>query len=72
MVERDENFAYSVADYTPTEHREDNGNGVPEPHTMALRIVRDRVKEACEEDATDVTPFIGPCAMRVGGYAAAA
>jgi len=52
VVERDENFAYSVADYTPTERREDNGNGAPEPHTMALRIVRDRVKEACEEGAT--------------------
>jgi hypothetical protein len=52
VVERDENFAYSVADYTPTERREDNGNGAPEPHTMALRNVRDRVKEACEEGAT--------------------
>ena len=49
VVERDENFAYSVADYTPTERREDNGQGAPEPHTMALRIVKDRVKEASEE-----------------------
>ncbi len=52
VVERDENFAYSVADYTPTERREDNGQGAAEPHTMALRIVRDRVREACEEGAT--------------------
>lgn len=49
VVERDENFAYSVSDYTPTERREDDGKGAPEPHTMALRIVKDRVKEACEE-----------------------
>jgi hypothetical protein len=48
-VERDENFAYSVSDYTPTERREDDGKGAPEPHTMALRIVKDRVREACEE-----------------------
>lgn len=49
VVERDENFAYSVSDYTPTERREDDGKGAPEPHTMALRIVKDRAKEACEE-----------------------
>jgi hypothetical protein len=52
VVERDENFAYSVSDYTPTERREDDGKGAPEPHTMALRIVKDRVREACEEGAT--------------------
>lgn len=49
VVERDQNFAYSVSDYTPTERREDNGQGAPEPHTMALRIIKDRVREACEE-----------------------
>jgi len=52
VVERDENFAYSVADYTPTERREDNGQGPAEPHTMALRIVKDRVREAAEEGST--------------------
>ena len=52
VVERDENFAYSVADYTPTERREDNGQGSPEPNTMALRIVKDRVNEALEEGCT--------------------
>ena len=46
VVERDHDFAYSVWDYTPTERREDQGQGDPEPHTMALRIVKDRVKEA--------------------------
>lgn len=46
VVERDENFAYSVWDYTPTERREDQGQGDPEPHTMALRIVKDRVRQA--------------------------
>ena len=49
VVERDHDFAYSVWDYTPTERREDQGQGDPEPHTMALRIVKDRVKESRAE-----------------------
>jgi hypothetical protein len=49
VVERDHDFAYSVWDYTPTERREDMGQGDPEPHTMALRIVKDRVMEARSE-----------------------
>jgi hypothetical protein len=48
VVERDSDFAYSVWDWTPTERREDNGQGDPEPHTMALRIVRDAVQRARE------------------------
>ena len=46
VVERDHDFAYSVWDYTPTERREDQGQGDPEPNTMALRVVKDRVKQA--------------------------
>jgi hypothetical protein len=46
VVERDADFAYSVWDWTPTERREDEGQGDPEPHTMALRIVRDAVQRA--------------------------
>jgi hypothetical protein len=46
VVERDHDFAYSVWDYTPTERREDQGQGDPEPNTMALRIVKARVKHA--------------------------
>jgi hypothetical protein len=46
VVERDHDFAYSVWDYTPTERREDQGQGDPEPHTMALRIVKDQVLKA--------------------------
>jgi hypothetical protein len=49
VVERDQDFAYSVWDYTPTERREDQGQGDPEPNTMALRIVKDRVLEARAE-----------------------
>lgn len=41
VVERDENYAFSVHDFTPTERREDNGHGDPEPKTMILRIVKD-------------------------------
>jgi hypothetical protein len=50
VVERDHDFAYSVWDYTPTERREDQGQGDPEPHTMALRIVKDQVLKARGED----------------------
>jgi hypothetical protein len=50
VVERDQDFAYSVWDYTPTERREDQGQGDPEPNTMALRIVKDRVLEARRGD----------------------
>lgn len=46
VVERDHDFAYSVWDYTPTERREDQGQGDPEPHTMALRLVKDHVFQA--------------------------
>lgn len=49
VVERDQDFAYSVWDYTPTERREDQGQGDPEPNTMALRIVKDRVFQARSE-----------------------
>jgi hypothetical protein len=50
VVERDEDFAYSVWDYTPTERREDQGQGDPEPNTMALRLVKDRVLKARGEN----------------------
>jgi len=50
VVERNQDFAYSVWDYTPTERREDQGQGDPEPNTMALRIVKDRVLKARSED----------------------
>jgi hypothetical protein len=39
-----------VWDYTPTERREDQGQGDPEPNTMALRIVKERVLKARGED----------------------
>ncbi|WP_411869225.1 bifunctional DNA primase/polymerase [Vulcanococcus limneticus] len=44
MVERDIQGTYSVWDHTPTERRTDEGQGDPEPSTMALRIVRDRAR----------------------------
>jgi len=46
VVERDHDFAYSVWDYTPRERQEDQGQGDPEPHTMALRLVKDHVFQA--------------------------
>lgn len=44
VVERDVNGVYSVWDHTPTERRSDEGQGDPEPATIALRIVRDRAR----------------------------
>ena len=41
IVQRDENLSYSISDFTPTERREDNGQGDPDPTTSVLRIVRD-------------------------------
>ena len=52
VVERNADFAYSVWDYTPTERREDQGQGDPEPNTMALRIVKEHVLKARGEDGT--------------------
>ena len=41
IVQRDENLSYSISDFTPTERRDANGQGDPDPTTTALRIVRD-------------------------------
>lgn len=45
VVERDENYSYSMFDYTPTERREDGGTGDPEPDSICLRILRDTAVE---------------------------
>ena len=41
IVQRDENLSYSISDFTPTEKRDADGQGDPDPTTSALRIVRD-------------------------------
>jgi len=43
IVHRDENFSYSVWDFTPTEKREDNGQGDPDPNTTCLKVVKEHV-----------------------------
>ena len=53
VVERDENYMYSVSDFTPTQRREDNGTGNPEPDTMTLRIVKDHALDARERGSDD-------------------
>lgn len=53
VVERDADFAYSLWDYTPTERKSDGPEGPSEPHTVALRIVRDFVKQAREAGSRD-------------------
>lgn len=55
IVRRDENFAFSVEDYTPTVRREDGGQGDPDPFTLVLGIVKD----ACEAQAEAEKPQIG-------------
>jgi hypothetical protein len=59
LVERNVDFSYSVRDFTPTERRSDFGQGDPEPHTMALRIIRDAKRDAGE------MPFKGLTAAEV-------
>ena len=44
-VSRDENFAYSVDDYTPTLRMEDEGQGDADPFTQVLDIVKQGCKE---------------------------
>ncbi|MCP9791499.1 bifunctional DNA primase/polymerase [Vulcanococcus limneticus] len=59
MVERDVNGTYSVWDHTPTERRTDEGQGDPEPMTMALRIVRDRARgEGAPEERRMTAPEV--------------
>jgi hypothetical protein len=53
VVERDANYAYSVADFTPTQRNEDDGNGDPEADTMTLQIVKDHALEARESGKDD-------------------
>jgi hypothetical protein len=43
-VTRDENFAYSVDDYTPTVRRDDEGQGDADPFTLVLDIVKQGCK----------------------------
>jgi hypothetical protein len=53
VVERDANYTYSVADFTPTQRHEDDGNGDPEADTMTLQIVKDYALEARESGKDD-------------------
>ena len=41
MVRRDENFAYSVADYTPTVRRMDGGTGDEDAFTLVLGLIKE-------------------------------
>lgn len=44
IVQRDENLSYSISDFTPTEKKDADGRGDPDPTTSVLRIVRDFFK----------------------------
>jgi len=56
-VTRDENFAYSVDDYTPTVRMEDEGQGDADPFTLVLDIVKRGCKdqEAAERARVGLT-----------------
>jgi hypothetical protein len=41
LVRRDENFAYSIADYTPTVPRTDGGTGDEDPYTLVLGLIKE-------------------------------
>ena len=50
IVERDQDFAYSLWDYTPTLRRDDGGNGDPDPHTLVLEIIKEHAKQTERAD----------------------
>ena len=56
-VSRDENFAYSVDDYTPTVRMEDDGQGDADPFTQVLDIVKQgcKAQEAAERARVGLT-----------------
>lgn len=54
-VKRDENFAYSVDDYTPTVRREDEGQGDADPFTLVLDIV----KQGCKAQEAEERARVG-------------
>lgn len=54
-VTRDENFAYSVDDYTPTVRREDEGQGDADPFTLVLDIV----KQGCKAQEVEERSRVG-------------
>jgi hypothetical protein len=41
LVRRDENFAFSVSDYTPTVRRTDGGTGDEDPYTLVLGLIKE-------------------------------
>jgi hypothetical protein len=53
-VSRDENFAYSVDDYTPTVRMEDDGQGDADPFTQVLDIVKQGCKAQEAEERVRV------------------
>jgi hypothetical protein len=53
-VKRDENFAYSVDDYTPTVRLEDQGQGDADPFTLVLDIVKQGCKAQLAEERARV------------------
>ena len=54
-VKRDENFAYSVDDYTPTVRLEDQGQGDADPFTLVLDIV----KQGCKAQEAEERARVG-------------
>lgn len=50
VTERNADFEFSLNDYTPTQRREDNGQGDPDPFTMVLKILKDKTEDP-EDDA---------------------
>ena len=55
VVERDQDFAYSVDDYTPTVRLEDQGQGDADPFTLVLDIV----KQGCKAQEAEERARVG-------------
>lgn len=54
-VIRDENYSFSVEDYTPTVRNQDQGQGDPDPNTLVLDIV----KKVCAQQSEEGAEVIG-------------
>ncbi|MCP9928590.1 bifunctional DNA primase/polymerase [Cyanobium sp. CH-040] len=45
VSERNVDFEFTLDDYTPTQRRENNGQGDPDPYTMVLKVLKDRTED---------------------------
>jgi hypothetical protein len=52
VTERNVDFEFTLDDYTPTQRRENNGQGDPDPFTMVLKVLKDKTEDPEDEPMT--------------------